>query len=230
MKTSQKNILKLFIVITIYISIIILAWITLKYYKLNNISTIRDLCNNNAYGYIIFILLQIFQVVFLPINSIIFVIPAIIVFGAIKAFVLCYVGLIIGSIIMFFIGRIGGIKILSWIVGKDKALKYKFVLGKGKFMLPIFMLLAIIPDDLLCVSAGLSNIDFGYFLLVILATRGIDLACTCFIGIHAIKSTIGIICLFIFVTIAVILSLILTKRQDQLESWIIKTFTKNKAR
>ena len=230
MKTSQKNILKLFIVITIYISIIILAWITLKYYKLNNISTIRDLCNKNAYGYIIFILLQIFQVVFLPINSIIFVIPAIIVFGAIKAFVLCYVGLIIGSIIMFFIGRIGGIKILSWIVGKDKALKYKFVLGKGKFMLPIFMLLAIIPDDLLCVSAGLSNIDFGYFLLVILATRGIDLACTCFIGIHAIKSTIGIICLFIFVTIAVILSLILTKRQDQLESWIIKTFTKNKAR
>ena len=166
----------------------------------------------------------------MPINSIIFVIPAIIVFGAIKAFVLCYVGLIIGSIIMFFIGRIGGIKILSWIVGKDKALKYKFVLGKGKFMLPIFMLLAIIPDDLLCVSAGLSNIDFGYFLLVILATRGIDLACTCFIGIHAIKSTIGIICLFIFVTIAVILSLILTKRQDQLESWIIKTFTKNKAR
>ena len=230
MKTNYKNLLKIITVISIYIGIIILAWIILKHYKLNNISTLKELCNNSTYGYIVFILLQIFQVIFLPINSIIFVIPAIIVFGTIKAFVLCYIGLIIGSIIMFYIGRFGGVKILGWIVGKDKVEKYKYVLGKGKFMLPIFMLLAIIPDDILCVSAGLSNIDFGYFFLVILATRGIDLACTCFIGVHAIKSPIGIICLFILILFAIIISLFLTKRQDQLESWIIKTFTKNKAR
>ena len=230
MRTKHKNILKLAIVITIYISVIIISWTILKHYKLNNISTIRDICNSSPYGYIVFISLQIFQVIFLPINSIIFTIPAIIVLGTVKAFVLWYIGLILGSIIMFIIGRFGGIKILSCIIGKEKATKYKYILGKGKFMLPIFMLLAIIPDDLLCVSAGMSNIDFGYFLLVILATRGIDLACTCFIGIHAIKSPIGVVLLVLSIAIAIIISLVLTKKQADLETWIIQTFAKKKAR
>lgn len=226
MKTKYKHLLKILLVISIYIAIIAITWIILKRYKLNSISTLQNLCKKSAIGHIIFIMLQIVQVVFLPINSIIFVIPAIIVFGPVVAFVLCYIGLIVGSIIMFAIGRFGGINILKWIVGKEKANKYKFLLGKGKFMFPIFMLLAIIPDDLLCVSAGMSNMEFGYFVLVILATRAIDLGCTCFIGVHAIKSPLGIAMLVIFITIAVIISLILTKKQDQLESWAIRTFAK----
>ena len=76
----------------------------------------------------------------------------------------------------------------------------------------------------------MENIDFRYFLLVILATRGIDLACTCFIGIHAIKSPIGVVLLVLSITIAMIISLVLTKKQADLETWIIQTFAKKKAR
>lgn len=226
MKTKHKSLIKTLFVIGIYIAIIVITWSLLKYFKLNNITTLKHICNNSFLGHLVFVLLQVIQVVFLPINSIIFIIPAIIIFGPAKAFVISYIGLIIGSIIMFFIGRFGGIGILKWIVGDEKAYKYKKILGKGKFILPIFMLLAIFPDDLLCVSAGMSDIDFGYFLLVILATRAIDLACTCFIGTHAVKSPLGIALLVIFIIIAIILSITLTKKQDKLENWAIKTFSR----
>ena len=105
---------------------------------------------------------------------------------------------------------------------------YADTLGKGKFLLPLFLLIAIFPDDVLCVSAGLSNIKFSYFLIVILITRAIDLVFTCFVGSVAVKSTVGIICIVLFVIVGLILSLILTKKQSQIENWFVKTFSKNK--
>ena len=97
------------------------------------------MCNGSFVGYIIFILLQIIQVVFLPINGIIFTIPAIIIYGPTKSFLLCFVGIMLGSIAMFYIGKFGGCKILKWIVGDKAANKYIQSLAKGKYLLPIFI-------------------------------------------------------------------------------------------
>lgn len=226
MKTNKKIILKTILVVAIYLALIITTWEILKLYKLNSITTLKHICNGSILGYIIFVLLQVIQVVFLPINSIIFTIPAIIIFGPLKAFVICFIGLVIGSIIMFYIGRFGGINIMKWIVGETKAKHYTSLLGKGKYMLPIFMLVAVVPDDILCASAGLSNINFGYFLVVVMATRAIDLAFTCFVGTHAVQSTLGIVLLCVFIVIAIIISIIVTKKQHQLENWFVKVFSK----
>lgn len=226
MKPKTKSILKTIIVISIYIAVIAIVWGLLKRFKLNSVTTLRKICNNSIWGYIIFILLQIIQVIFLPLNNIIFTIPAIVIFGPVKAFVLCYVGLVLGSIAIFLICRWGGIGVLKWIAGEEKAIKYTTILGKGKFMFPIFMLLAIIPDDILCACAGLSNIEFNYFFFVILCTRAIDLACTCFIGTHVVKSPLGIALLTVFLIIAIIISTILTKNQEKVENFLVKVFSK----
>ena len=225
---EKKNILKSFLFIAFYLLLMIVMWLILKYFKLDDINTLRELCSNGFAGQLIFILLQILQVIFLPINSIIFTVPAILIFGPLEAFLISYVGIVIGSIIMFFIGRCGGLKILNLLVGKDKAMHYAKTIGKGKFLLPIFMLIAVFPDDILCVSAGLSNIKFSYFLCVILVTRAIDLIFTCFVGTIAIKSSLGIILLAIFLIVAIIFAIILTKKQEKIEKWFVQALSKNK--
>lgn len=219
------NVLKTVLVIFIYIAIIAVSWILLKIFKLDSIATLKELCDG-PWGYVIFLVLQILQVIFIPINSIIFTVPAIIIFGPVKAFFISYVGLVIGSLLMFLIGRFGGMKIMKWIVGDEKTKHYAKTLGKGKFILPIFLLIPIFPDDILCISAGLSNIKFLYFAIILLITRGIDLACTCFIGSFAVKSPIGIALLVVFLIISIILAIVLTKHQAKVEKWFVKTFQK----
>ena len=229
-KNKNKNktgstILKTFLVLFIYGAFIAGAWLLLKAFHLDSIATLRELCDG-TWGYVIFLLLQIFQVIFIPINSIIFTIPAIIIFGSVKAFLISYAGLCIGSILMFLIGRYGGMKIMKWIVGEEKTKHYAKNLGRGKFILPIFLLIPIFPDDILCISAGLSNIKLFYFTIVILITRAIDLSCTCFIGSAAVKSPLGIVLLSIFVLVSIILAVVLTKHQAKVEKWFVKTFEK----
>lgn len=129
---------------------------------------------------------------------------------------------------MFFIGRFGGIKVLNLLMGEAKAKKCAKMLGKGKFLFPIFMLIGLFPDDLLIVGAGVSNIKFSYFFIVVLITRAIDLAFTCFVGIYALKSPIGITLLILFFVFASILSLILTKKHDKLENWFVHAVAKKK--
>ena len=220
------NILKFIFIVLIYASLMIGFWLILKHFKLNDIETLRAICTNNFLGYFLFVALQVIQVVFLPINGIVFTIPAIIIFGSVKGFFVSYVGLILGSIAMFFVGRFGGIKLLNLLIGKEKAKKCTKMLGKGKFLFPIFMIVGLLPDDLLIASAGVSNIKFSYFIIVVLITRAIDLAFTCFVGIYALKSTVGIVILSIFFITIAITSLILTRNQDKLENWFVSTLAK----
>lgn len=225
---NKSKILKPILIILGYISIMVVVWLLLKYFKLDNITTLKTICNNGPIGTLLFVTLQIIQVVFLPLNSIIFTVPAIIIFGPLKAFLISYVGITIGSIIMFFVGRYGGLKIMSMLVGSNKAMHYANTLGKGKLLLPLFLLIAIFPDDILCVSAGLSNINFCYFFVVILITRAIDLIVTCFVGTIAIKSTLGIILIVLFVLTGILLSIVLTKKEKEIETWFVNIFAKPK--
>ena len=80
---KNSNLLKSLSIILLYISLMLVFWLVLKHFKLNNIETLREICTNNFLGYILFIILQIIQVVFLPVSGIIFTIPAIIIFGSV---------------------------------------------------------------------------------------------------------------------------------------------------
>lgn len=222
----KKSILKLLLLVVCLGAICVGAYFILKALKLDDIDTLREVVNNGAWGVIIYILLQVFQVIFIPINTTIFTVPAIILFGPVKAFFVSWIGCSLGSIVMFILGRYGGSKLLKWIVGEEKAEHYANALGKTKFILPIFLLVPIFPDDILCASAGLAKINMIYFIIVITVTRAIDTACTCFIGASMVQSTLGIVLLCIFVAIMLGVSIILTKKQDKIENWFVRRFTK----
>lgn len=224
----KKTILKAIIIISVITLIAVGAYFLLVALGLDNFETLKAVANDGWWGIIIFFFLQIFQVVFIPVGTLLFTGPLVILFGGTKAFLISWTGIVVGSIILFLIAKYSGNKILKWIVGEKNAIRYAEIVSRGKFLLPIILMIPIFPDDVICAAAGVARMNTFYFCMVIIITRAIDNACTCFIGAELIKSTTGIIVLCIFVLIMIVLSYFLAKYQIQIENWIVDKLTTKK--
>lgn len=227
----MKKIWKILIVVAVIALIAVGGYFVLDYFQLNNLDNLRTFIDDNIWGVLIFSLILVLQVLFLPAGTLFFTGSAVILFESpLKAWLICWLSLAVGSWIMFFIARLFGVKVLKWIVGEKRAEKYAYYLGRGKFVLPMILLIPIFPDDIVCAASGLSNINWLYFMIVVFVTRGIDNFCTVFIGAEMIKSAPGIILLIVFVLIMIVLSYFLTKYQDKIENYFLEKLTKKKKR
>lgn len=136
-----------------------------------------------AYGYVIFILLQLFQVIILPAPGFIFYLAGTAIYGPTVAFIISYISVVVGSVISFYIGRLCGKPVVYWCVGKEQTEKYLKLLGtKGNVLFIIMQVLPFFPDDILCMVAGLTKMSFKFFLLVMILVRPIYIAAVCFFG------------------------------------------------
>lgn len=225
MKDNKKVVLAI-IFITIFS---IIGCFVLNALGLDDISKIKNIIRDSALGYVIYTLLLTLQIIFIPINSMVLLVPAMLIFGAVKAFILSLIGLVIGSIITFYLGRIFGNQLVSWMVGYEKSEELKKKLGAGgKLMLPILFLIPIFPDELICLVAGISNIKIGYFTLVTITTRAIDLAFTCFIGAIIPFHGWWLLLWGILLILSFIASYLLAKYQILLKQWVENLYTKKK--
>lgn len=225
----MKKLWKILLIVSIVAAVGSGAYFLMKALGLDNLEGLRQVIDNSFWGVFVFSLILIAQVIFLPAGTLAFTASAVVLFESpVKAWLICWLSLAVGSWIMFWLGRIFGSKILKWIVGSEKAEKYATYLGKAKFVLPLILLVPVFPDDIVCLGAGLSNVNPFYFMTVIFLTRGIDNFCTVFVGASMLKSTVGIILLVIFVIAMIIASYFLTKYQDRIENFLLEKFTRKK--
>ncbi len=130
---------------------------------------------------ILYVLLQFLQVVLLPIPSLVSTLAGIALFGPFQTTVYSFVGIMLGSLLAFYIGRRWGQKTVAWAIGKDTLLKWKRKLkGKDNLLLSIMFILPLFPDDVLCFLAGLSSMSFLYFTVIISVSRLLAIASTCY--------------------------------------------------
>jgi uncharacterized membrane protein YdjX (TVP38/TMEM64 family) len=149
----------------------------------NNISTYENLKafikGKGAYSSLIFLIIQILQVVAIPIPGAITVSVGNIVFGFVWGSVLSYVGIILGSVLAFIIGRKFGYKLVVWIAGEDNVKKVmNMIKGKDKIMFTVIFLLPFFPDDILCFVAGLTSMSLVFFTTMCFCTRIITILTT----------------------------------------------------
>lgn len=150
--------------------------------KINSVEDFRAYIDSfGSYAVIIFILMQILQVVILPIPGFVAVGAGVLSFGVWKGALFSLIGIMSGSLIAFFLGKFLGYKAVCWFVGKktldNVLLKVK---GKDKFVLTFMFLFPFFPDDVLCFVAGLSSMSNLYFVIMILITRIISVYTTSF--------------------------------------------------
>lgn len=125
-------------------------------------------------GPLVFILIQIIQVVIPIIPGGISCAAGVLIFGPFAGFIYNYVGIAIGSILIFLLGRQYGKPFILSLVSDKTYNKYIGWLDNEKrferlFTLAIFFPVA--PDDALCLMAGLTKMSLKKFTLIILLAK-----------------------------------------------------------
>ena len=190
-------------------------------FGVNTIDGLREVVNSyGIWAYGIIVLLQIIQVVFIPISNQIITIPAIAVIGIMPAFICSWIGIEIGTIILYFIGRYGGGKLLAWLLSdKEKAEKFGNLVKTRKLFYPCAMCLGVIPDDLITTLAGLAKLNFWYVLVVSVITRGICVAATVFSFGILTQTWWGIVLLCVGFGLLALIGYIFLRYEPKIEAW-----------
>lgn len=189
--TKLNQSLKLLIVIFSLVCICGIAYLIFKitgiWEKINSIEKIQKIVESGGvFSFLIFMLLQILQTTVLQIPSILVTVAGSLIFGRWTAFILSFVSVMIGSCIMFWIGRKGGKRFLNWFIGKQKTDEWTEKLTNGKYLFFLMMMFPFFPDDILCCVAGVTNMSFGFFFFTNIIARALGIACAVFFGSGAI--------------------------------------------
>ena len=195
--------------------------------KMNSIQGLRDyIAQFGNMAVFLFILFCFLQVVILPVPGSIAVAAGVALFGPLKCAIYSFIGIVIGSIVAFAIGRWIGYKAVKWIVGQETLDKWLQKLkGKDYLILSIMFLLPMFHDDVLCFVAGLSSMTWLYFLIMITLTRALSSAATAYsIGLIPFNTWWGIL-IWLTITAVVVGSFWLVwKYSDRIDAFIKNKF------
>lgn len=177
---ENKTLKRVIHVMTIFFTILLIAFII---YALHSglLSSKEILINKiKSYGFIaplIFILIQIVQVIFPVIPGGASCLAGVFAFGPIFGFVYNYIGLTIGSICSFFISKKCGLPLIKKLFKEETINKYLNYIKQDKFDKVFFWGIFIpgAPDDLLCYIAGLTKMKFQTFITIIIIGKPLAL-------------------------------------------------------
>lgn len=219
--------------IIIYVLAIFIAAVAYALIETGFLEVIRDADKLEAYiersgswMALVFILLQFSQVVFLPIPSTVTVVAGTALFGPFLGSIYSLIGIMIGSLFAFFVGRIAGYRVVAWIIGKETLETWlEKIRGKDKLFLSAMFLLPVFPDDVLCFIAGLSSMSFLYFTVVILISRVLAIFVTSYaIALIPFTTWWGILIWCVFAVAVIALFIVLYKKSDAILTWIDRVF------
>lgn len=129
----------------------------------------REILGNNSFkSYLIFIGIQIVQVVFAFIPGEFVETGAGYVYGSIKGTILCLIGVFIATSVIFWLTRLLGNKFTEITIDSRDLKRLKFLQNEKKLEI-MFALLYFIPGtpkDLITYFAGITRIKFGYFIAI----------------------------------------------------------------
>jgi len=227
-KLSKQFIYKLLFLVVLFVSLVLCALFILKATgfldRFTTVESFRDYISSfGSLAVILFIVIQFLQVVVLPIPSFITVGAGVLLFGELEGAIYSCIGIILGSLLGFFIGRVFGYKVAKWLVGKetlDKGLK--LIKGKDKIIITFMFLFPFFPDDVICFVAGITTMSPVYFTVMIFITRII----TIFISSYSMSGSIipyntwwGILIWIILFALIVVLTIIVYKNSEKIEKF-----------
>ena len=117
-------------------------------------------------------LLQLLSVILAPIPSNITAAAGGVLFGTWTAFLLTFAAVAAGSLLVFGLARALGRDFADRVVSRKLSDKYQDILrSKAPVFLTLAFLFPFFPDDMLCILAGLTDISFRRFTVIVLLAR-----------------------------------------------------------
>ena len=191
--------------------------------KITSIEALRDYISEfGNMAVFLFILFSFLQVIILPVPGSVTVAAGVALFGPLKCSIFSFIGITLGSIVAFTIGRVVGEKAVRWIVGEETLKKWLQKLkGKDYLILSIMFLLPLFPDDVLCFVAGLSSMTWTYFIVMIVITRVTSILATSYsVGLIPLTTWWGIMIWLIIGALVVAAFWVVCKYSDKIDGFI----------
>ena len=193
-----------------------------------SIDDIRDYIERfSPYSYGLFFMIQLLSVVVAPIPSNVTSLAGAAVFGTLASFLLTFGAVVLGGAIVFALAQMLGRPFVERFVSRRDIDKYLDLIHRKEtaffamaFLFPGF------PDDILCFLAGLTDISFKRFMVLVALCRPWGLLFSCFIGGNAVElpplalAAVGVVGLLIFI--------IVMKYGDRWETMLLKKFEEKK--
>lgn len=137
----------------------------------------------SPYSHLFYLLLQLLSVVVAPIPSNITALAGAVLFGPWTAFLLTWIAVAAGSMLVFGLARGLGRPFVDRMVSRAVSERYlELIRRKRDIFLILVFLFPFFPDDLICILAGLTDISWRRFLLIVLLTRPWGLLVACLLG------------------------------------------------
>ena len=155
---------------------------------LNDQNVLKEfLENQGSLGSITYILIQIIQVVFPVIPGGVTTVVGALVFGPLWGFVVNYIGIIIGSIILFWLSRTYGKKFCLLFMKEETFDKYESKIDDKRgyeIFFIICMLSPISPADVMVMITGLTSMSYRKFISIILICRPLSIVAYSYFWIY----------------------------------------------
>lgn len=195
--------------------------------RINSVDALREYIEQaGSMAAVIYIIFCFLQVVLLPVPGSVAVAAGVAMFGPLKCIIFSFIGIVLGSVAAFAVGRWIGYKAVCWIAGKDDIDKWlNKIKGKDYLILSIMFLLPMFPDDILCFVAGLSSMTWPFFLIMIIITRALSVASTAY-SFELIPFTTwwGILIWAVLIALVALAFWLVCKYSDRIDGFIKKKF------
>ena len=228
-KTKAKAILKIAILIAILVALPLYIFIynydVIKTFS--NVKSIEQLVfAHKGYGFLILLGSQVLQILvsIIPGQPIQFACGYI--FSPIIALLISIAGSMIGSSIAFFLARYLGRESVEVLIGDNKAMQYldKLDSRNGYFLLFALTFIPGFPKDPLCYIAGLSEMKFLPFIVIVTTARIPGMLGSLLIGHYSYMRNYKLIA--IVAVIVIVLSILGLKYKDKILEWGDKVYNK----
>lgn len=225
-KDNKKAIIRLIISAIVIGAILVAAYFIFKAFGLTDLTREelqKAVESTGAIAPLVFIGISFLQVTLVPIPGAVTILAGNYIFGIGLSFLYSYIGMLLGAIFAWWLGRIIGRPYINWVAGGKKEADgwIKRLKGREKVFLFFAFLLPFFPDDLLCSVAGVLPIKFSTFMIMQLFTRATSIGGTLlfmsgeFIPYHGWG-----LCVLIIIAVVVIVAFILSlKYADKLNEF-----------
>lgn len=177
------------------------------------------------WSHLVYFLIQLASVIVAPIPSNITAAVGAVLFGLWPSFLLTWAAVASGSALVFLLARALGQKFADQFVSQKLSDKYLDVIRRKRdVFLALAFLFPFFPDDLLCILAGLTDIPFRRFFILVLLTRPWGLLVACAVGSSTLSIPLwGMALLGI---VGLVLFLLAMKYGDRVEAAILERLKK----
>lgn len=186
------KILKILAVIFGFAIISVAMYFILKAFGIANISTLKELISKSGKWapivYTTILTLALVCFCFIPLLNTALAVLGIALFGAKIAFLTNMIAIFFSTSILFFIGDKLGEKFVVKLIGKEALINTQNKIDhKSKFWLPIIFIAPGVPDEAVCLVAGMTKMKYWYLLLVSLCYHALEIGLFCFLGSSLIQ-------------------------------------------